>query len=81
MSGLRAELMRPDLSPDGKQADVLLIEPNGDEHKVRCLCKHGGSTDMGCIGENVKFLSEKYGEQTVWALARQMTIGTGGATA
>lgn len=76
MSGLRAVFMRHVPSADGKQADVLLIEPNGDEHRVRCLCKHDGSTDIGGDGETISFLAEKYGEQTVWALSRQMTLSS-----
>lgn len=75
MNGLRARLLEHVPSPDGTQADVLLIEPNGDEHRVRCLCKRDGTTDLGGDGEMVTFLNDKYGEQTVWALARQMTLG------
>ncbi|MBN9500499.1 MAG: hypothetical protein BGO01_07745 [Armatimonadetes bacterium 55-13] len=75
MNGLRARLLEHVPSPDGTQADVLLIEPNGDEHRVRCLCKRDGTTDLGGDGEMVAFLNDKYGEQTVWALARQMTLG------
>lgn len=74
MNGLRALFMRHVPSADGTQADVLLIEPNGDEHRVRCLCKPDGSTELGAEGETVSFLADKYGEQTVWALTRQMTL-------
>lgn len=76
MNGLRAVLMRHVPSPDGIQADVLLIEPNGDEHRVRCLCKDDGSTDIGGDGEMISFLTDKYGEQTVWALSRQITLSS-----
>ena len=76
MNGLRAVLMRHVSSVDGIQADVLLIEPNGDEHRVRCLCKHDGSTDIGGDGEMIAFLNEKFGSQTVWALSRQVTLST-----
>lgn len=75
MIGLRARLLEHVPSPDGTQADILLIEPNGDEHRVRCLCKRDGTTDLGGDGELVTFLNDKYGEKTVWALARQMTLG------
>ena len=77
MSGLRAVLMRHVPSPDGPQADVLLIEPNGEEHQVRCLCKSDGTTDLGVIGDGgrLTYLEDKYGSQVVWALSRQLTLG------
>ena len=37
-------------SGDGKQADIMLVEPNGDEHMVRCLVKSLG-TEIGGDGE------------------------------
>lgn len=78
MNGLRAVLMRHVPSPEGPQADVLLIEPNGQEHQVRCLCKSDGTTDLGEMGngERLPFLEDKYGAQVIWALARQITLGT-----
>ena len=66
--------MRHVPSDDGTQADLLLIEPNGDEHVVRCLCRNDGSTDIGGDGQMVDYLNEKYGSQTVWALSRQVTL-------
>lgn len=76
MNGLRAELMRHVPSPDGPQADVLLIEPSGAEHQVRCLCKSDGSTELGTMGgrERLDLLEEKYGPQVVCALSRQVTL-------
>lgn len=76
MNGLRARLLEHVPSPDGPQADVLLIEPNGDEHRVRCLCKRDGTTDIGGDGEMVAFLNDKYGDQSVCGLARQVTLGS-----
>lgn len=63
-------------SPDGRQADVLLIEPSGEEHQVRCLCKPDGSTELGVMGgpERLVHLSEEYGPQVVCSLARQITL-------
>lgn len=76
MNGLRAELMRRVPSPDGPQADVILIEPNGTEHQVRCLCKPDGTTDIGVMGgaERLLDLEERYGAQVVCALSRQITL-------
>lgn len=75
MAGLTANLVAYVPSPEGSQADVELVEPNGDRHIIRCLCKRDGTTDLGGDGEMMEFLYEKYGAQTVWALARQMTLG------
>ena len=76
MNGLRAELMRRVPSPDGLQADVILIEPNGEEHQVRCLCKPNGTTDLGVLGGSGRLdtLEERFGQQTVCALSRQITL-------
>lgn len=76
MNGLRAELMRHVPSPDGPQADVLLIEPNGEEHQVRCLCKPDGTTDLGMMGgrERLILLEVRYGPQVICALTRQITL-------
>ena len=51
---LGARVMRLVDSPDGKQADIMLIEPNGDEHLVRCLCKQDGTMDIGGDGEGTR---------------------------
>lgn len=78
MNGLRAELMRHVPSPDGPQADVLLIEGSGEEHQIRCLCKPDGTTDLGVMGspEQLVALEERYGPQVICALARQITLGS-----
>lgn len=78
MSGLRAELMRHVPSPDGPQADILLIEPGGEEHQIRCLCRMDGTTELGELGngERLRYLEGKYGAQVIWALTRQITLGS-----
>jgi hypothetical protein len=75
MQGLRAKLIEHVPSPEGTQADVVLIEPNGDEHPVRCLCRRDGTTDIGGDGQMLAFLNRKYGEQSVCSMARQITLG------
>ena len=75
MNGLQAKLLGYVPSPDGTQADLLLLEPNGNENRVRCLCKRDGSTDIGGDAERVDYLNTKYGSQTVWTLSRQITLG------
>ncbi len=76
MNHLRAEFMRHVPSPDGPQADFLIIEPTGEEHLVRCLCKSDGTTDLGFMGERERLasLEEKYGPQVICALSRQTTL-------
>lgn len=75
MNGLRAHLIESQNSSEGLQAELMLVEPNGDEHRVRCLCKADGSTEICGDGESIDYLHEKYGERTVWALSRQTTLG------
>ncbi len=61
-------------SPDGKQADVSLIEPNGDEHQVRCLIKLNG-TDIGGERETLHYLNDKCGDQEVCLAAQGAVLG------
>lgn len=75
MQCLRARLIEHVPSPEGTQADVVLIEPNGDEHTVRCLCRRDGTTELGGDGQMLAFLNHKYGDQSVCSLARQITLG------
>lgn len=77
MAGLTATRLQRRNSESGVEADVLLTEPNGVEHTVRCLCKLDGTTDIGdpTGGLALRHLAETYGEQTVWALTRQVTLG------
>ena len=71
--------MREVPSPDGPQADLILIEPNGDEHQVRCLCRKGGTTEISeeVTAGAVAYLNDRYGEQTVWALCRVTVLNSG----
>lgn len=72
--GLRARLIRYVPSPDGRQGDVALIEPNGDEHEVRCLIKSDG-TEIGGEGESLHYLNEKYGDAEVCLAAQGAVVG------
>jgi len=73
MGGLNAELVRHVPSPEGPQADVHLVEPNGEKHLVRCLVKPTG-TDLGGDGEVLAYLNDRYGPSTVVQSARQVTL-------
>ena len=74
--GLRVRLIERVESADGTQAIVALIEPNDDEHQVRCLCRRDGSTEIAEVGEGeiISYLGDRYGEQVVWALCRATTL-------
>lgn len=56
-------------SPAGAEADLVLVEPNGDEHLVRCLAK-GDGTELGGDGEVLAYLNARYGPEAVCAAAR-----------
>ena len=73
MNVLRAELVNHVASPEGPQADILLIEPNGDKHLVRCLVKESG-TDLGADGEILSYLNDRYGPSAVVQSARSATL-------
>lgn len=76
MAGLTARITAEIPSSDGIQAGVALLEPNGDEHVVRCLCKLDCTTDIGEVGDEsvFEYLADHYGSQTIWALTRQVTL-------
>ena len=77
MNVLRAQLIGYVDSDDGTQADLLLIEPNGDKHRVRCLYKRDCSTDIGEEGDGqaLAYLNERYGPEVVCTVSRRATIG------
>lgn len=79
MQGLQARFLRFVPSTEGTQADLMLTEPNGDEHLVRCLCRPSGSTDIGEVGdgETLGYLNDRYGSQVVCALCRHATLKAG----
>lgn len=74
MSQLRGQLVGYVHSHEGRQADVLLREPNGEEHLVRCLVKNS-SIEIGGDGECIAYLNHRYGPQAVSITARNITLG------
>lgn len=72
---LNARLVRRLYSPHGRQAELVLIEPNGDEHEVVCLAKENG-TDINGVTENLDYLNSRYGTQAVCFAARRATINS-----
>jgi len=59
---------------DGTQADLVVTEPNGDQHSFRCLCRPDGRTEIEGDQEALDYLTQRYGEQTLWRLARTTTL-------
>lgn len=61
------QILQASLSESGPQADALVIEPNGDIHHVRCLCRPNGNTDIGEPPESkmMEYLVGRYGSQLV----------------
>jgi hypothetical protein len=54
----------------GPQAEALLVEPNGDAHRVRCLCRLDETTEIGEPENNrmMEYLTNRYGCQLVTEL-------------
>jgi hypothetical protein len=79
MSTLHARFLSKSPSPEGKQVELALIEPNGDEHRVRCLCRPDGSMDVSEIGDGTMliYLNDRYGQAHVGGLCREITMQEG----
>jgi hypothetical protein len=58
-------------SPRGKQAEVWLVEPNGDEHLVRCLVLSSG-VEIGGDGDTLAYLNDRYGAAAVSLTAKSV---------
>ena len=76
LSALRSRILRPVHSMDGRQADIVLIEPNGDEHVVRCLLR-GLETEIGGDPEALTYLNSRYGDPAVCFTAREAVLRMG----
>ena len=76
MTGLKAEFMRYVPSPDGPQAELFLVEPDGKELQVRCLIRDNGNIDVGVIGDRNEFerILGIYSPGVVYAIAKHVTL-------
>lgn len=72
--GLRAFAVRRERTANGLVADVIVVEPNGDEHRVRCICREDG-TEIGADGPVVPYLNDRYGDRVFCANVRQAAMG------
>lgn len=76
MAALTARLLERKNTEFGIEGMVVLTESQGAGHLMRCLCKLDGTTEIGDFTLSVSHshLTAVYGTQTVWALARQVTL-------
>ena len=74
MRELRGRIVKDVPSAEGRQADVMIIEPNGDEHLMRCIVLPN-RTDLECDPEILDYLGTRYGEEAVYRVALAATLG------
>ena len=70
---LTGRFVRHAFSPEGHQAEIVLVEANGDEHPVRCLCR---PTNTEICGDPamLDYLNQRYGDDTVEFVSRMTTL-------
>jgi hypothetical protein len=61
-------------TPEGIMADVIVVEPNGDETVVRCTCRSEGTTVDG-EGDALHYLNERYGDVVFCTAVRDAALG------
>jgi hypothetical protein len=68
--------VRRNASKEGTQAEILLVEPNGDEHPEGCLCR---LSNTEIFGETVAkdYLNSRYGQVLVSFVSRVTTLSHG----
>lgn len=59
---------------EGVIAEVVVIEPNGDEYVVKCLCRDEGTTVDG-EGDALSYLNERYGDVAFCTAVREAAMG------
>ncbi|HLK15278.1 MAG TPA: hypothetical protein VKT78_10770 [Fimbriimonadaceae bacterium] len=74
MSGLTARAISRIETPEGVVAEVIVVEPNGDEYRVNCLCRAEGTTVDG-EGDALHYLNERYGDQAFCFTVRTAALG------
>lgn len=72
MQPLQARWVAAVPSVEGRQADLLLVEPNGDEYAVRCLVKPDRKIDLGGQPQDIEYLCARYGTAIVFMTAGRM---------
>lgn len=69
MQSLQARWVSDVPSNEGLQAELLLVEPNGDEHEVRCLVRHNRRIEVFGFPQEIEYLCARYGTPTVFLTA------------
>ena len=59
---------------EGVIAEVVVVEPNGDEYVVKCLCRVEGTTVDG-EGDALCYLNERYGDVAFCTAVRNAAMG------
>lgn len=67
---LRAFAIRREQTERGLEADVIVVEPNGDVHRISCVCAATG-TEIGADGPIVPYLDARYGNQVFCGTVRR----------
>ena len=77
MSGpLNARAVHRIETSEGVIAEVVVIEPNGDEYVVKCLCREEGTTVDG-EGDALSYLNERYGDVVFCTAVRNAAMMRG----
>ena len=74
MNGLFGRFVNYLPTNEGVQANILLIEGNGDEYPVKCLARASG-TDVNGDTVYLNYLNQRYGPETVATVARRTATG------
>ena len=73
---LRARVVRSLPNQNGPEADLKLIEPNGDAYLLRCRCRIDGSIEIGEAGrgDELNYLNRRYGSLEVCSVCREAIL-------
>ena len=74
MSGLRSRHICDVPCDKGRKADIVLIEPNGDEHGARCLVWES-KTEISGQDEILEYLRGRYGDEALVCAVRAAILG------
>ena len=63
-------------SSEGKMGLIILVEENGDQYKLVCLCRLDGTTTISEEGDgrNLAYLNDRYTSQVVCLVARDAVL-------
>jgi len=59
---------------EGVIAEVVVVEPNGDEYVVNCICRQEGTTVDG-EGDALSYLNLRYGDVAFCTAVRNAAMG------